>query len=111
MSNPKAARAIAKWYKMLHEKGQAYLSGSETSMYDESGMLTADNMEVAAEKTGTIENMLWQTVAENYGTIRSQTDALPRTLTYNDFYWTNLLVSKNGDVLRHLKEWLRMEIP
>lgn len=29
--------------------------------------------------------------------IRSRIDALRRTLTYNDFYWTNLIVSKNGE--------------
>ena len=29
--------------------------------------------------------------------IRSRIDALPRTLTYNDFYWTNLIVSKNSE--------------
>ncbi len=97
LNDPKVARAIAKWYKTLHERGKAYLSGSETPMHDESDMLTADNMEVIAEKTGTIENMLWQAIAENYSMIRSRIDALPRTLTYNDFYWTNLIVSKNGE--------------
>lgn len=97
LSDPKAARAIAKWYTMLHQKGRVYLSGNETPMYDESDMLTADNMGVTAEKTGTTENMLWQVIADNYSTIRSRIDALPRTLTYNDFYWTNLIVSKTGE--------------
>lgn len=97
LRDPKVARAIAKWYRVLHEKGYAYLSGSKIPMYDESDMITADNMEVVAEKTGTAENMLWQVITENYSTIRSRIDALPRTLTYNDFYWTNLIVSKTGE--------------
>lgn len=97
LSDPGVAKAIAKWYRMLHKKGSAYLSGSETPMYDESDMLTADNMQLIAEKTGTVDHALWQVITENYSTIRSRIDALPRTLTYNDFYWTNLIVSKTGE--------------
>nr|WP_289768256.1 hypothetical protein [uncultured Acetatifactor sp.] len=97
LNNPKTARAIAKWYRMLHEKGRGYLSGREAPMYDESDMLTVDNMGMVAEKTGTAENMLWQAIADDYSTIRGRIDALPRTLVYNDFYWTNLIVSKNGE--------------
>lgn len=95
LSNPQVARAIAKWYKMLHTKGSEYLSSRETRMYDESDMITADNLSLIAEKTGTVDNVLWQAIMDDYGVIRSRIDALPRTLTYNDFYWTNLVVSKD----------------
>lgn len=95
LSDPQVARAIAKWYKMLHTKGSEYLSCRETRMYDESDMLTADSMRLIAEKTETVGNVLWQAITDNYGMIRSRIDALPRTLTYNDFYWTNLIVSKD----------------
>lgn len=97
LSDPRVAKAIAKWYRILHKKGSAYLSGRETSMYDESDLLTPDNMKLAAEKTGTADNVLWQAVTENYSTIRSRIEALPRTLVYNDFYWTNLIVSKDSE--------------
>lgn len=95
LSDPHVARAIAKWYKMLHTKGSEYLSCRETQMYDESDMITTDNMRRIAEKTGTVGDVLWQAIMDNYGMIRSRIDALPRTLTYNDFYWTNLIVSKD----------------
>ncbi|MCI8801108.1 GNAT family N-acetyltransferase [Acetatifactor muris] len=95
LSDPKVARAIAGWYRMLHKKGRAYLSDRKIPMYDESDLFTADNMKEIAEKTSTVENVLWQIIRENYGTISSRIDALPRTLTYNDFYWTNLIVSQN----------------
>lgn len=97
LSDPRVAKAIAKWYRLLHEKGSIYLSGSEAPMYDESDMLTADNMKLISKKTGIKENMLWQVITENYSTIRSRIDALPRTFVYNDFYWTNLIVSKTGE--------------
>lgn len=95
LSDPQVARAIAKWYKILHTKGSEYLSGREIRMYDESDMFTVDNLRLIAEKTGTVGNVLWQAIMDNYGMIRSRIDALPRTLTYNDFYWTNLIVSKD----------------
>lgn len=95
LSNPKAARAIAKWYKMLHEKGRTCLSGRELPMYDETDIITMENMKLTAEKTGTAGNVLWQAISANYSEIRRRVDALPRTLTYNDFYWTNLIVSRD----------------
>lgn len=97
LSDPQVAGAIAKWYRALHQKGGAYLSGRETAMYDESDMLTVDNMKLVAEKTGTTDNVLWRAITDHYSVIRSRIDALPRTLTYNDFYWTNLIVSKTGE--------------
>lgn len=97
LSDPKIAKAIAGWYTILHKKGCAYLSGNESPMYDESDLVTADNMAVVAEMTGTAGNILWQVITENYSMIRRRIDALPRTLTYNDFYWTNLIVSKTGE--------------
>lgn len=100
LKDPETARAIARWYKMLHRKGKAYLSDFTTDkkkMYDETDIITIDNMNFAAEKTGTVGNVLWEIIIENYDTIRHQIDTLDRTLTYNDFYWTNLIVSKNGD--------------
>lgn len=101
LSDPKTAKAIAKWYRTLHEKGSAYLSGMtedpsrEASMYDESDVITLSNMKLIAEKTSTVHNILWQMIEKYYSQIRSRIDALPRTLTYNDFYWTNLIVSKD----------------
>ena len=93
LSDPKVAGAIAKWYKMPHTKGSEYLSCRETRMYDESDMLTADNLRLIAEKTGTADNVLWQAITDNYSMIRSRIDVLPRMLTYNAFYWTNLSAS------------------
>ena len=97
LSDPKIAGAIAGWYKILHKKGRAFLSGSRVSMYDESDSITLENMRLIAEKTGTGGDMLWQAVTENYSIIRSRIDALPRTLAYNDFYWTNLIVSGDDE--------------
>lgn len=97
LSNPQVAKAIAKWYRELHTKGRRYLSERNIFMYDETDLLTSENVKFIAEKTNTKSNSLWRVITDNYEYIRNQIDALPRTLTYNDFYWTNLIVSKTGE--------------
>lgn len=97
MSDVQVAGAVAKWYKELHNKGRAYLSGRKTLLYDESDVITETNMEFVAEKTNTKENGLWKAMADRFTLIRDKIDALPRTLTYNDFYWTNLIVAKDKE--------------
>ncbi len=97
LDDPNVARAIAKWYRELHSKGMKYLAKRKHSMYDETDILTLDNMEFIAEKTDTKSNPLWRAIDDNYEIIRNRIDLLPRTLTYNDFYYTNLIVAKNHD--------------
>jgi hypothetical protein len=93
MSDPQTARAVARWYKTLHSKGrEAVLDG----LYAETDVITLENMDFAAVKTNTQDNPLWQAIRERYPEIRRTIDALPYTLTYNDFYWTNLIVAKDG---------------
>lgn len=93
MNDPQIATALAKWYKTLHTKGSAYLLRNHPTLYDETDMVTPQNISHVAEATGTADNPLWRTFADNIHIIRHRIDALPRTLTYNDFYYTNLVVS------------------
>lgn len=95
LSNPQAARAIARWYREFHAKGRIFLAGNKVSMYDETDVISLTNLEFVAEKTDTKDWRLWEVIREHFDLIRSRIDALPRTLTYNDFYWTNLIVSKD----------------
>lgn len=97
LRNPQAARAIARWYKTLHAKDREYLSGNAFPLYDESYSLTLDTLKQVADRTGTAGDALWQETARHFDRIRDRISALPRTLTYNDFYWTNLIVSKDQE--------------
>lgn len=96
LSDPEIAKCIAQWYTLLHQMGTRYVECNTNPMYDESDLITLDNIKLVAEKTGTIDHPLWQIILENDSLIHKRMDALPRTLTYNDFYWTNLIVSKDG---------------
>mgnify|MGYP000894041013 CR=1 FL=1 len=114
LSDPKAAVAIAKWYKELHGKGRAYLSQNSpaappalsalpaspvpsvpSALYDETDRITLSNLDMVARITNTTDNALWPTIRAHFDEIRRKIAALPRTLTYNDFYWTNLVVAKD----------------
>ncbi len=95
LDNVCVARALARWYKTLHEKGASWLAGREIDMYDETDVVTPDNMRKVARRTGTEANPLWAEFARCADRLRMRIDALPRTLTYNDFYYTNLIVEKN----------------
>jgi predicted N-acetyltransferase YhbS len=91
----RAAAALARWYKTLHEKGRVYVSTHGSALYDETDVITLPNMDMVAERTGTRANALWNTLRERFVDVRRLIDSLPRTLTYNDFYWTNLVVSRD----------------
>lgn len=95
LADVRVARALAGWYRKLHDRGREWLADSKTAMYDETDVITPDNMEKVARRTDTAANPLWQEIAAHGDEIRSRIDALPRTLTYNDFYWTNLAVAKD----------------
>ena len=95
LSDVHIATTLARWYKELHEKGQEYVLTVCPDLYDELDLLTLENMNLVAEKTETAQNQVWPIIRERFDEIRRRIDALPRTLTYNDFYWTNLVVARN----------------
>lgn len=93
LTDPKIAAAIARWYKILHEYGR----GEATEeMYDESDLFTQESIRILPEFTELSEHPVWNILDANFDTICSIAAHLPKTITYNDFYWTNLAVSKDG---------------
>ena len=95
LQDVQVAEAIAKWYRRLHDTGRQYLTRNSVSLYDETDVITVENMVRAAEMTDTIDNPLWNVVKDNFDDMKKKIAKLPRTLTYNDFYWDNLIVSKD----------------
>ena len=63
-------------------------------LYDENDALTAENIEAVRARTG--ELPVWRLIEANWGRIRAAIDGARRTLTYNDFYYTNLAVARDG---------------
>lgn len=93
LSDPKTAAAIARWYQKLHQSSR----GEATEeMYDESDLFTRENLKFLPEFTKLPHHPVWNVLESNFEAIRSIADRLPKTITYNDFYWTNLAVSRDG---------------
>lgn len=93
MSDPAVARALARWYKKLHQNGAAYAAAHAGELYDESDYFSRETVAALKEKTG--PSPAWALLEENFGRIAHILRETPRTLTYNDFYYTNLAVAKD----------------
>jgi len=95
LSDADVAVEIAKWYKLLHNKGSAFISLNGDSFYDENDVITPENIALIKTKTKTESNSVWLDIDNNIDAIHSLIKKTKRTLTYNDFYYTNFIVAKD----------------
>jgi len=92
MDHPAIAVLVAAWYRKLHENGREYAQTHE--LYDECDHITPENLAMIGEKTGAKEYPIWPVLTERLPQIKAAAMALPRTLTYNDFNYTNFAVAR-----------------
>ena len=64
-------------------------------MYDEADFFTLENIVSIKEKTGTQDAPAWLLLEQNYSAINDLLRKARRTITYNDFYYTNMVVAKD----------------
>lgn len=96
LDDPEIAILIAKWYKLLHYRGYKYIEqNSCVPLYDENDLLTIENIEKIKLETNTSELPVWKLIENNFDLIEKLLHKIKRTLTYNDFYYTNLIVAQN----------------
>ena len=96
LNDPAVIGAIAKWYRILHNNGEHYVQQNGSAMYDELDYFTIDNVVAIRNRFELDENSGLNAVIDHYGTLRNRIDSAPRTLTYNDFYYTNMVVKKEA---------------
>ena len=89
------ASKIAEWYKLLHTACKDFVAEHSKELYDETDFITKENIEFIKEKTGTQNLPVWKLIDDNFDIIVSKINSIPRVLTYNDFYYTNLIVAKD----------------
>lgn len=95
LNDTQVARQIALWYKHLHYMGKVFLFSYEGDMYDESDCFTLENIALIIQKTATGNNPVWQLICDNFQLLKTKIEQIEKTLNYNDFYYTNLIVSKD----------------
>lgn len=95
MADPAVARQIAVWYKQLHRQGYSYVCQHGGAMYDEADFFTLGNIAHIKKKTRTQDAPAWAFLEQNYAAINDLLHKARRTLVYNDFYYTNMVVAKD----------------
>ena len=100
---PKVGVALAEWYRALHNAGSTVRMGVDprsSFLRREIDVLTpASILEIAARVSGT-DWTEWSILAGNIDRIRNAVMDSAETLTYNDFHWTNLALSRNERPVR-----------
>lgn len=96
MDDLDAASALAAWYRRLHAAGYAYVARHGGGLYDENDVITPENLDAIKKKTGTGALRVWTLIERNLDTLLARIHGARRTLTYNDFYYTNLIVARSG---------------
>ena len=95
MDDPAVAKGLARWYRRLHQRGYAYTALHGAEMYDESDFFTLENIRRIQEKTGTQGEADWRLLDVHFDAICRALRRVRRTITYNDFYYTNMIVAKD----------------
>lgn len=95
MADCELAERLAEWYVCLHTRGREYVCAHGSGMYDETDAFTRENLSLAREKTGTRALPIWDELERRFDDLRARLDRAERTLTYNDFYYTNMAVARD----------------
>lgn len=93
LKNELVVAALGRYYKKLHEVGEKYLKNhSEIEWYSELSLLTPENIDLVRDKSGYHNDDYWKLLRD----VLSELDDYykdHRTITYNDFFHGNMIVS------------------
>lgn len=96
LENANLILGLVRWYKALHEKSALYLSEHPELVQDlffEYDAITREEIIKLMDLTDSRHYPYWFTLLAHLDQILEKVNQLANTLTYNDFYWTNLIVS------------------
>lgn len=93
---PEVGRAVARWYRALHDAGETLLAQEDHPRFlqRESDLLQPDMILDTGRSLGLSNSGVWELAAEHIALLRAAAARLSITLNYNDFYWTNLALSR-----------------
>ncbi len=88
-------QALAVWYQFLHLAGRDLVSqGAPEWLRWKWEPLTADSVRRLGRDLELSENPLWEAAARHLPALKEAAQRLTMTLTYNDFHWSNLALSR-----------------
>lgn len=89
-------RAVAGWYRVFHDAGEAFLSDGNRPGFltMESDVLDPETVIAAGRALRLSGLSVWELAADQVELLKAAVERLSLTLNYNDFYWTNLALSR-----------------
>ena len=92
----RVGRAVARWYRLFHDAGETLLSqGSPPSFLErETDVLDPETVLLMGRALGLADLPVWALAADHVELLKGAAARLSLTLNYNDFYWTNLALSR-----------------
>ncbi len=97
IERPETGTAVAEWYRALHAAGDELLAdarGAPAFLRREEDALDAASILRTGERLGLTAHPVWALAAEHIEALKRALRSLPTTLTYNDFHWTNVALSR-----------------
>ena len=96
LRDPAVIKAIARWYKTLHTNGVMYVRHHGDGMYEEWDCFSPELISAIRNAFELTDSEGLDAITKYYKELRKRLAIAPRTLTYNDFYYTNLVVKKDA---------------
>lgn len=94
MFNPKVIVSLARWYRELHRKGEMYLKNNKIKLYSEYDLITRESITFLKDKITVKNEKVWDILNSEIDRLHKFCKAR-RTITYNDFYFVNMIVAKD----------------
>lgn len=95
LHDPQVTESLSAWYRNLHDIGRSYVKEHGSRLYDEADLITRENVFLVANQSATETAPVWEFLQKRFDDVIAAIRSAERTLTYNDFYYTNLIVSKD----------------
>lgn len=94
MFNPKVIVPLARWYQELHRKGEIYLKDNKVKLYSEYDSITRETITFLKDKINVKNEEVWDILISEIDKLHKFCKDR-RTITYNDFYFVNMIVAKD----------------
>ena len=96
MRSAEVASSLAVWYRRLHEAGRVWLQSHPEIVYSEADDFTRETLALLEKRFALGGLPAWRRLNERFEELSALLSARCDTLTYNDFYYTNLMVARDG---------------
>lgn len=96
LDDESVARALAQWYRTLHDAGENHVLTRTKALYSECDFVSESCVKRIIDALNLAQNPGWNLLLRRIEAVRSRIRSTPMTLTYNDFYYTNLAVAADA---------------